>query len=361
MMSNICFLIGNISHSVGTERVTTIIANELAKENQQVHILSLSGTGSPFFEQHRNIINSSLFTTNVSMRRHFLSVIAKIRKYLTEHQIDTLVVVDSISCVFTVPACLGLKINHICWEHFNFKVNLGTRLRDLGRWMAAKWCTKIVTLTERDKSFWIEKYPKINNKIFVIANPSPFENLDHQPTLESRTVLAVGRLDYIKGFDLLLEAWALICKEVDERWMLNIVGGGQEEANLKQLAQNLAIEARVIFSGQQKDVDSFYKKASIYCLTSRNEGFPMVLLEAQSYGLPIVAFDCDTGPAELIEHDVNGFLVKSLSIVKLSEALASMININSNKYNELILNSQKTTERFKADFIVKSWEKLLMN
>ena len=360
-MSNICFLIGNISHSGGTERVTTIIANELAKENQQVHILSLSGTGSPFFEQHRNIINSSLFTTNVSMRRHFLSVIAKIRKYLTEHQIDTLVVVDSISCVFTVPACLGLKINHICWEHFNFKVNLGTRLRDLGRWMAAKWCTKIVTLTERDKSFWIEKYPKINNKIFVIANPSPFENLDHQPTLESRTVLAVGRLDYIKGFDLLLEAWALICKEVDERWMLNIVGGGQEDANLKQLAQNLAIEARVIFSGQQKDVDSFYKKASIYCLTSRNEGFPMVLLEAQSYGLPIVAFDCDTGPAELIEHDVNGFLVKSLSIVKLSEALASMININSNKYSELILNSQKTTERFKADFIVKSWEKLLMN
>ena len=360
-MSNICFLIGNISHSGGTERVTTIIANELAKKNQQVHILSLSGAGSPFFEQYQNIINSSLFTTNVSMRRHLLSVIAKIRKYLTEHQIDTLVVVDSISCVFTVPACLGLKINHICWEHFNFKVNLGTRLRDLGRWMAAKWCTKIVTLTERDKSFWIEKYPKINNKIFVIANPSPFENLDHQPTLESRTVLAVGRLDYIKGFDLLLEAWALICKEVDERWMLNIVGGGQEEANLKQLAQNLAIEARVIFSGQQKDVDSFYKKASIYCLTSRNEGFPMVLLEAQSYGLPIVAFDCDTGPAELIEHDVNGFLVKSLSIVKLSEALASMININSNKYSELILNSQKTTERFKADFIVKSWEKLLMN
>ena len=132
-MKKICFLIGNISHSGGTERVTTIIANEFAKENQQVHILSLSGTGSPFFEQHENIINSSLFTTNVSMRRHLLAVIAKIRKYLIEHQIETLVVVDSISCVFTVPACLGLKINHICWEHFNFKVNLGTRFRDLGR------------------------------------------------------------------------------------------------------------------------------------------------------------------------------------------------------------------------------------
>ena len=357
-MSNICFLIGNISHSGGTERVTTIIANELAKKNQQVHILSLSGAGSPFFEQHQNIINSSLFTTNVSMRRHLLSVIAKIRKYLTEHQIDTLVVVDSISCVFTVPACLGLKINHICWEHFNFKVNLGTRLRDLGRWMAAKWCTKIVTLTERDKSFWIEKYPKINNKIFVIANPSLFKNLDHQPTLESRTVLAVGRLDYIKGFDLLLEAWALVCKEVDERWMLNIVGGGQEEANLKQLAQNLAIEARVIFSGQQKDVDSFYKKASIYCLTSRNEGFPMVLLEAQSYGLPIVAFDCDTGPAEIIRNGENGYLVENFNIQDFSRNIFKMMNLNKEDWHSFIIHSNDNAENFKIEKIISQWYKV---
>ena len=357
-MSNICFLIGNISHSGGTERVTTIIANELAKKNQQVHILSLSGAGSPFFEQYQNIINSSLFTTNVSMRRHLLSVIAKIRKYLTEHQIDTLVVVDSISCVFTVPACLGLKINHICWEHFNFKVNLGTRLRDLGRWMAAKWCTKIVTLTERDKSFWIEKYPKINNKIFVIANPSPFENLDHQPTLESRTVLAVGRLDYIKGFDLLLEAWALVCKEVDERWILNIVGGGQEDANLKQLAQNLAIEARVIFSGQQKDVDSFYKKASIYCLTSRNEGFPMVLLEAQSYGLPVVAFDCDTGPAEILLNDENGYLCKQGQVSNFSSAILKIIS-SEDRYQNFVKSAFRNSKRFKIETITKRWQDML--
>ncbi|MGN0936897.1 glycosyltransferase family 4 protein [Acinetobacter amyesii] len=353
-MGNICFLIGNIDHSGGTERVTTIIANEFAQKKFQVHILSLCSNDTPFFEQHENIKNSSLFNTNISMRRHLLTVISRIRKYLIEHQIDTLIVVDSISCVFTVPACFGLKINHICWEHFNFKVNLGSRFRNLGRWMAAKWCSRIVTLTERDKIFWVEQYPNIKEKISVIANPSLFENLDHQPSLENRTVLAVGRLDYIKGFDLLLEAWALVCKKIDERWMLNIVGGGQEEANLKQLTQDLNIESRVIFSGQQKNVDPFYKNASIYCLSSRNEGFPMVLLEAQSYGLPIVAFDCDTGPAEVVV-DGTGFLISPEDIEDYASQLLKLIDMNELEYGNMCTVAKENNRKFYLENIIEKW------
>ena len=308
-MKKICFLIGNISHSGGTERVTTIIANEFAKKNKQVHILSLSGTGSPFFEQHENIINSSLFTTNVSMRRHLLSVIAKIRKYLIEHQIDTLVVVDSISCVFTVPACLGLKINHICWEHFNLKVNLGSHFRNLGRWMAAKWCTRIVTLTDRDKTFWDKKFNLTSSKkVIAIANPSPYPLQNNVPTLSNKNILCVGRLTHQKGFDLLIPAWAKIADQL-LGLKVTIVGSGEDEQMLKQMAYNLGVAESIIFAGQQKDMDSFYRKASFFCMSSRFEGLPMVLLEAQSYGLPIISFDCDTGPAELIDDGVNGFLI----------------------------------------------------
>ncbi len=358
MMKKICFLIGNINHSGGTERVTTLIANKLAIDNQ-IFILSLSCGNNPFFEQESTIINSSLFTEAISMKTHFLSAISKIRKYLIHNKIDTLIVVDSISCVFTVPACYGLKINHICWEHFNFKVNLGSRFRNLGRWMAAKWCSRIVTLTKRDKGFWIEQYPNIKEKISVIANPSLFQNLDHQPSLENRTVLAVGRLDYIKGFDLLLKAWALVCEKIDEKWMLNIVGGGQEEANLKQLTQNLNIESRVIFSGQQKIVDPFYKNASIYCLSSRNEGFPMVLLEAQSYGLPIIAFDCDTGPAELIVDKKNGFLCKTEDVNDLADKVKSMILMDGDVYTNYSYESKVVVKKFSISNIILKWEKIL--
>ncbi|QIC61255.1 glycosyltransferase family 4 protein [Acinetobacter schindleri] len=356
-MRNICFLIGNIDHSGGTERVTTIIANEFAKKNKKVHILSLSGGKSPFFEQCENIVNSNLFETRVSMRWHFLPAISKIRKYLAEHRIDTLIVVDSISCVFTVPACFGLNINHICWEHFNLKVNLGSRFRDLGRWMAAKWCSRIVTLTERDKNFWDGKYNlATSNKVIAIANPSPYPLQDNLPLLSNKNILCVGRLTHQKGFDLLIPAWAKIANQFSD-WKVTIVGSGEDEQMLKHMAESSGVAESIIFAGQQKDMDQFYRKASFFCMSSRFEGLPMVLLEAQSYGLPIVSFDCDTGPAEVITNEENGVLVQSLNIDKLSEALVYMINVNSNHYSELILNSKSSTERFKTDSVINIWEK----
>lgn len=357
-MSGICFLIGNISHSGGTERVTTIIANELAKENQQVHILSLSGTGSPFFEQHQNIINSSLFTKNVSMRRHLLSVIAKIRKYLTEHQIDTLVVVDSISCVFTVPACLGLKINHICWEHFNLKVNLGSQFRNLGRWMAAKWCTRIVTLTERDKIFWDKKFNLTSSKkVIAIANPSPYPLQNNLPALSNKNILCVGRLTHQKGFDLLIPAWAKIADQLPS-WKVTIVGSGEDEQMLKQMAYNLGVAESIIFAGQQKDMDPFYRKASFFCMSSRFEGLPMVLLEAQSYGLPIVAFDCDTGPAEIIRNDENGYLVENFNIQDFSRNILKMMTLRKEDWHNFITHSNDNAENFKIEKIISQWYKV---
>lgn len=358
-MKNICFLIGDINHSGGTERVTTLIANTLDKKKNNIFVLSLSNGDKPFFELNKDISVAALFKEKISMKKHFFQCVKRIRKFLIENKIDTLIVVDSISCVFTVPACMGIKINHICWEHFNFRVNLGSKFRNLGRWMAGKWCTKIVTLTECDKGFWIEKYPNIKEKIFVIPNPSLFKNLDHQPTLENKIVLAVGRLDYIKGFDLLLKAWLLVCEQVDERWILHIVGGGQEEANLKQLAKKLDIESRVTFLGQKKDVDPFYKNASIYCLTSRNEGFPMVLLEAQSYGLPIVAFDCDTGPAEMVDDGVNGYLCKREDINDLANKLRAIIMMETKVYIDYCAASKTNVEKYSIDNIVLKWKAIL--
>jgi glycosyltransferase involved in cell wall biosynthesis len=359
-VKKIAFLIGSIKQSGGTERVTTLIANELAKGNYDVSILSLWDGDQSFFVLDSKINVASLFPQQISMRKNFFSAVSKIRQFCINNKIDTLIVVDSISCVFTVPALLGLNIKHICWEHFNLKVNLGSKFRDLGRWMAAKWCDKIVTLTERDKIFWVNKYSNIEQKIVVIPNPSLNQNLDNQPRLESKNVLAIGYLSYIKGFDLLLEAWSLVCKQVKEPWVLNIVGCGDEEDSLKKLAETLKISSNVIFWGQQKDVDSFYRKASIYCLSSRNEGFPMVLLEAQSYGLPIVAFDCDTGPAEIVVEG-TGYLVKSSDIRSFSNQILRLIKMDQLEYERMCQLSKKNNQIFYLDKIVQKWTSKIIN
>ena len=356
-MKKICFLIGNINHSGGTERVTTLIANKLAIDNQ-IFILSLSCGDNPFFEQESTIINSSLFTEAISMKSHFVSAISKIRKYLIHNKIDTLIVVDSISCVFTVPACYGLKINHICWEHFNLKVNLGSRFRDIGRWMAANWCDSIITLTERDKGFWDERFNLGHSgKVIAIANPSPYELQDNQPSLEDKSILCVGRLTYQKGFDLLIPAWAKIFSQLPG-WKVTIVGSGEDEQMLKKMAESLGVTESIIFAGQQKDMDQFYRKASFFCMSSRFEGLPMVLLEAQSYGLPIVAFDCDTGPSELVCVG-TGMLIPKDNIPKLAKVILDMANMDTQTYEKMSSNAFISANAFSLDKIYLSWVKII--
>jgi len=358
-MKKICFLIGDINHSGGTERVTTLIANNLAQQNNNVFILSLSHGDQPFFELNSNIKIQALFNEKVSMKKNFFQAVRKIRNFLISKQIDTLIVVDSISCVFTVPACAGLRIYHICWEHCNLKVNLCSRFRDLGRWMAAKWCNKIVTLTERDKSFWDNRFNLAHtNKVVAIANPSPYELQENIPSLEHKTILCVGRLTYQKGFDLLIPSWSKVAHKLDG-WKIIIVGTGEDEVSLKEMAVNYGVSDSIIFAGQQKNMDPFYRQASFFCMSSRFEGLPMVLLEARSYKLPIVSFDCDTGPTEVIKEGRDGFLAINANIHDLSQKVLKMATMNENTFSDFVESSKQASKHFEIKNIINLWVELI--
>lgn len=357
-MKNICFLIGNLDHSGGTERVTTLISNQLAKIGYKVYILSLTEGNKPFFELENSIQIGSLYPKKISMKNNFLGVVWKIRKYIKQNQIDTLIVVDSISCIFTIPALYGLKINHICWEHFNFNVNLGVKFRDLGRKLAAKYCNYVVTLTKRDKELWENGLKNIKAKIVPIANPTPYENIKHTPSLESKTILAVGRLTYQKGFDLLISAWAEVCK-TNYDWKLQIIGSGEDEEALKLQAESLKIEHRVEFIPATKNIEYYYRNASIYCMSSRFEGFGMVILEALSFGIPVISFDCDAGPSDMIINHKNGYLIENGNIYKLAEKLNYSMNISPSRYMELITDAFQKSRDYYVSNIVNNWLRII--
>lgn len=356
-MKKICFLIGNLNNSGGTERVTTLIANALAEKKYQVSILSLADGKQPFFELVPSIKTYSLYPEKISFKKNFLGAVWRIRKFVTQHQIDTLIVVDSISCIFTVPALCGLKVKHICWEHFNFKNNNGVKFRDYGRKLAAKYCDYVVTLTQRDKELWEKGLKKINAKIVAIANPVSYEDIENIPSLEYKTVLAVGRLTHVKGYDLLITAWSKIARQVPG-WKVIIVGSGEDELMLKQMAKDFAVEDSIVFAGQQKDMDQFYRQASFFCMSSRFEGFAMVLIEAQSYGLPIVAFDCDTGPAEII-CEKSGILVENLNVQLLANQLLMMTKMSVNQYSSMSGSAILNSKSYYIDNIVHHWVGLL--
>ncbi|TCM64369.1 glycosyltransferase involved in cell wall biosynthesis [Acinetobacter calcoaceticus] len=359
-MKNVCFLIGDINLSGGTERVTTLIANALATEsNCKVNILSLSHGKQPFFEVDKRIQFHSLYKEQVSMKKNYISALWKIRKYILQHEVDTLIVVDSILCMFTVPALMGLKTKHICWEHFNFNVDLGVSFRRIGRKWAAKYCDYVVTLTKRDKELWEQGLKNIKAKIIPIANPTPYENIENTPKLDYKIVLAMGRLTYQKGFDLLLEAWSEVCKKNND-WTLRIIGGGEDEGRLKEQAKFLGLVERIDFIPASKHVEQYYRSSSFYCMSSRFEGLPMVLLEAQAFGLPIVSFDCDTGPSELIQNNINGFLVENKNTQSFAENILKLINLNSKEYDGFVQSSRDISKKYGSERVVNCWQELIL-
>lgn len=320
--------------------------------------MSLVDGSNPFFDLDNHIQTHTLYPKKISFKRNFVGAVWKLRQFVKSHKVDTLVVVDSISCLFTLPALSGLKVNHICWEHFNFKNNNGVRLRDISRVLAARYCDYVVTLTERDKELWEQGLTKIKANIIAIPNPTPYENIEHAPSLDSKVVLALGHLTHVKGFDLLIQAWSQVCINSND-WKLCILGSGEEEEALKSQAKSLGIIEHINFLPATKKVEQYYKACAFYCLSSRFEGLPMVLLEAQAFGLPIISFDCDTGPGEVVVHNVNGWLVENGNVEALSERLLTAIQLNKNKYQELSNHAKYSSLRFSVSHVVDIWHDIL--
>lgn len=358
-MKKICFFVGNLNHSGGTERVSTSIANALAERGYEITMLNLWEGEQPFFKLDPSIMNDKLHSGRVSFAKNYISTIKKLRLYLKSHNIQTLIVVESMLVLFSLPASIRLNINHITWEHFNYNVNLGKKSRSVARHLARLFSNSIVTLTERDKEIWMKKTIG-NAKILSIPNPSPYEISSHKPSLNNQVVLAIGRLTYQKGFDYLLKAWAEIKKEknfID--WRLQIVGEGEDKDSLTALISDLKISDSVEMYPFSNNVSEFYKNSSVYCLSSRFEGLPMVLIETQSLGIPVVAFDCDTGPSEIIENGKSGLLAKIEDYNDLALKLSQMISVSEEEYSQFSSHAKKQAERFKLDSIIEYWLKLV--
>ncbi|MDO4758032.1 MAG: glycosyltransferase family 4 protein [Rikenellaceae bacterium] len=173
---------------------------------------------------------------------------------------------------------------------------------------------RFVVLTEEDRGYW-GALPNIE----VIPNARTF-NPATKADLRSKRVVAVGRYTHQKGFECLLEAWARIANQSPD-WQLDLVGEGEDRAMLQASIDRLGIGDSARLTGTQSDMDALYRSASVVALSSRYEGLPMILLEAQAYGLPIVSFACKCGPRDIVTDGVDGFLVEEGDI----EALASRL------------------------------------
>jgi len=351
----IAFLTGTLDVLAGAERVTALIANGLAQRGWQVHILSLWSPRSQF-ALDPSIRLQALFDTRPSFKTHYLATVRGIRRHIRANGIDVLVSVDTMLSWFTLPACTGLTVRQIAWEHASFDQDLGRRSRQWARRLAARYFDHVVVLTDRDRKQW-QAALRTAQRVETIGNPLPFDPVPEAANLRAPIVLAVGRLVPAKGFDVLLRAWQKVAAVAPD-WSLRIIGEGECRASLETLRDRLGLHASVSLPGATQAMEAAYRDACIFCLSSRHEGFGMVLIEAMASGVPVVSTACETGPKEILRDGDNALMVPVDDADTLADRLLTLIR-DPLLRQRLAAGGLAAADRYRQDIIVDRWITLL--
>jgi glycosyltransferase involved in cell wall biosynthesis len=320
----------------------------------------LADTAKSVYPLHKNIRIIQLPLTfgitqegNIISRKiKMLADIRTLRKTMKELKPSLLICSEYPYAVAAIIGRTGKATKIVSWEHTHFNVNLKNAFwRKLFSFTYPKLDT-IVCLNKDEK----ELFKSINKNITVIPNfihPSATAS-----ALQNKVILTVARLTAVKGIPHLLQT-AKIALQQHPDWQWKIIGDGELKNEVADFIKQEKLQQQLILQDPvNHNIRAEYQNASLYVMTSLNECFPMVLLEALSNGLPCIAFDCDTGPRNIITHNKDGLLVEKENPTKLAEAIASLIS-NEEQRKKMGKNAIADMQRFSPDNVYELWKKLL--
>lgn len=342
----IFILIDDITLTGGTERVATFLANGLTEAGKKVKIVSLNSKNkSPGYKLSEKIdvvyINS-------------LSVI-KLGYFLKVNPCQKIVSISMGRLSFKAAMlhkALRLKAELILSEHVSYERS-NTLVRLLKR-LSYRFADHLVLLTEHDFNFLNSKLSTqcsviINASNYPIANESILD-------VKNKTVLAVGRLTYQKDFQRLLDIWSSIDNLMG--WKLRIVGDGEDRVSLQKTIDRYQIGNSVTLVPATNQIEKEYALASILVMTSRFEGLPLAVIEAKSFALPAISFDCPTGPKELISDNVDGFLIP-VNDNELFKSRLLKLMTGPDTLNRMQLASLSNADTYSKGSVINKWLDLL--
>ena len=208
---------------------------------------------------------------------------------------------------------------------------------------------RFVVLTKEDAGYWGE-LPNLQ----VIPNAAlQIPDVVHNP--DSHRVIAVGRLDYQKGFDRLLDAWALLPEELRKTWHLDIFGQGEWETMLKEQIERLGIADSARINAPTTDIFREYAASAFLVMSSHYEGFPMVLIEAMACGLPGVCFGFKCGPRDILRDGINGRLVPEGNVHALAKAMEEVMR-NDEMRRRMGETAREVTQTYSEQNVMQQWE-----
>lgn len=213
---------------------------------------------------------------------------------------------------------------------------------------------RVVVLTKEDLKSWCQT----SDNVVQIYNPLPYES-DLQSNLDAKTFISVGRLSPQKNYESLIVAWAKVQQKHPD-WEINVWGDGELHSFLEEMIKKYHVEKTFHLCGKTRNVDKEYLNSSAFIMSSRYEGFPMVLLEASSFGLPLISYDCYCGPKDIIDDGKNGYLVPFGDENKLADSMCKLIEEKSLRRRMGTMSKEKSLQ-FSQEKILPLWPRFFEN
>lgn len=364
----IIYCIACTCHSGGMERVLTNKANYLARHGYEIVVVTTDQRGKqPFFPLEPSIRCIDLgINYDENNGKSFLNKLLhyplkqcrhkkRLKAVLMTERPDVTVSMFNNDAGF-IP---GIKDGSAKLLEIHFSKFKRLQYGRKGLWrLADRWRSKqdektvrkfdrFVVLTEEDKAYW-------GNLPNIMVIPNAISGIPAGTALlENKRVIAVGRYTYQKGFERLVDAWHLLASRFPD-WKLDIIGDGEERPLLEQRIRSYGLERQVTLTRPTQEIGKVYMEASILASSSRYEGLPMVLLEAQAFGLPIVAFQCKCGPKDIVSDGMNGYLVPEGDTAGMAQRLETLMK-DVTLRKRMGLKAKESASRFNEEAIMEKW------
>lgn len=354
----------SLRYSGGIQRMLTSKINYLAKENDYIiHLICFEKCQSFFSVDNRVHIHSlNIENKSLSVVEKILSIprIIKRTKSLIKTIKPDIIINENMKIMsFLLPFFIKriplIYVIHFSYEglmqlsHSIYKNKIIRKHITSIRKSILKKYSYFVVLTEEDKRKW--NLPNC----MVIPNFTCINN-STQSTLTSKTAIFVGRFSPEKDLETLIKAWKIV-SVTEPEWKLNLYGDGIEKNKIKSLIQELRLEESISLKGKSSNIEDVYKTASLLVLTSKFEGFVLVVLEALTMGVPCITFNI-SGCNNMIKNGVNGFLVKEHSHTAMANQIIKYIQSSTKEKHAMQQNIPETINRYSKDIVMQQWKNL---
>ncbi|TLP70634.1 glycosyltransferase family 4 protein [Maribacter sp. ACAM166] len=348
------FLITALSGG-GAERVMVLLANHFQEKGHTVCLITFNVGDA--YEVTSGVMRKKLH--DGKFKNHKLRTLNNLRKYyaLPKNRPDVMISFLTLNNLNTILIAKLYGINVIVSEHIS---SLGKTTPEWLTRITRNWIYRKADFITVLTAFDIEFYKKRKCKVVVMPNPCTFPVLLQNDHPRKKTILAVGSLNryHHKGFDNLIGFIKPILDEHSD-WTLKIIGGGVTGKKLltKLVEEEEGLAKRIIFTGFTNEVAQYMKEAAIFILPSRFEGLPMVLLEAMSQGMACIAYDCKTGPSDMLRDHYNGLLIPDQDVPSMQKGLLMLME-NEKLRHTLGNNALRSLERYSMNSVASQWEEL---